>query len=53
LELPDSGVSLTALERVLIERALAKTDGNQTRAAELLGTTRQTLIYRMEKHHLK
>ena len=30
-------------------KALAKTDGNVTRAARLLGLTRRTLQYRLEK----
>ncbi len=36
-------------ERGLIVRALEETKGNQSRAAELLGTTRRILKYRMEK----
>jgi two-component system NtrC family response regulator len=53
LNLPEEGISLEELERTLISRALEKHKGNQTRAAEYLGITRPTLIYRMEKHGLK
>jgi sigma-54-dependent transcriptional regulator len=35
-------------ERQRILDALAKTNGNQTRAAELLGISRRALVYRME-----
>jgi len=36
-------------ERKLVERALREADGIQTRAAEILGTTRRILKYRMDK----
>ena len=36
-------------ERSLIVRALEKSSGIQTKAAELLGTTRRILRYRMDK----
>ena len=36
-------------EQDLIRRALAQTQYNQTRAAELLGTTRRILKYKMDK----
>jgi two-component system NtrC family response regulator len=48
--LPEGGIVLEDLERRLIEAALDRTGGNQTRAADLLGLTRATLIYRMEKY---
>jgi two-component system response regulator AtoC len=50
LELPAQGISLEAVEKELIEKALKKFDGNQTRAASFLDISRRTLIYRMEKH---
>jgi DNA-binding NtrC family response regulator len=53
LNLPDEGISLEDLERSLLIKALEKHKGNQTRAAEYLGITRPTLIYRMEKFGLK
>jgi len=37
----------------LIEQALRQSSGNQPHAAQLLGITRQTLIYRMDKYGLK
>jgi two-component system NtrC family response regulator len=52
-ELPDEGLKLEDVERSLLEQALARTAGNQTRAAALLGLSRPTLIYRMEKFGLK
>ena len=36
-------------ERQLVEKALEESNGVQTRAAEMLGTTRRILKYRMEK----
>jgi DNA-binding NtrC family response regulator len=48
--LPDQGVKLDSLEKDLILQALERTEGNQTRAAMLLGISRPTLIYRMEKY---
>ncbi len=51
-ELPEDGISLEAVERDLISRALEKFHGNQTRAARFLDISRRTLIYRMEKHGL-
>ncbi|QJQ97538.1 sigma-54 dependent transcriptional regulator [Halomonas sp. PGE1] len=48
--LPSGGLSLEALEVELIRQALARSEGNRTRAARLLGLTRDTLLYRMKKH---
>ena len=50
--LPEDGISLEAIERELISRALEKFDGNQSQAARYLDISRRTLIYRMEKHGL-
>jgi DNA-binding NtrC family response regulator len=50
--LPEEGVSLDAVERGLLLQALERTGGNQSAAARLLGISRYTLRYRMEKHEL-
>lgn len=50
--LPAEGLSLEAVEVALIRQALERANGNKTRAAELLGVTRHTLLYRLEKHGL-
>ena len=47
--LPNEGISLEELERDLVVQALERTRFNQTRAARLLGLTRATLRYRIEK----
>lgn len=52
-QLPGEGINLEALEKDLILQALERTEYNQTRAAKLLGISRHTLLYRMEKYHLK
>jgi two-component system response regulator AtoC len=48
----DSGMRLEEVERSLLVNALQKTGFNVTRAARLLGITRDTLRYRIEKHGL-
>ena len=48
--LPASGVDLEQLEIEAIRQALALAAGNKSRAARLLGLTRDTLLYRMRKH---
>ena len=53
LELPREGLNLEGLEKDLLQSALAKFGGNQTRAAHYLGLSRKTLIYRMEKFGLR
>ena len=52
-DLPPQGISLEAVERELIVRALEKFHWNQTRAAQYLDISRKTLIYRMEKFGLR
>ena len=49
IEIPDDGMDLEALERSLILQALDKAGGNATRAARLLGLSRRTLQYRLER----
>jgi len=50
--LPNDGISLDDLERDLVVQALERTRFNQTRAARLLGLTRATLRYRIEKYKI-
>jgi transcriptional regulator with GAF, ATPase, and Fis domain len=46
------GVTLEAVERDLIARALRQAGNNRSRAARLLGITRSQLYYRIQKHGL-
>jgi DNA-binding NtrC family response regulator len=50
--LPEGGVVLGDIERSLICQALERTGGNQVQAASLLGISRHTLRYRMQKYGL-
>jgi arginine utilization regulatory protein len=45
--------TLYDLERSLIEKALKKSEGNTTRAAEVLDVPRQTLQYKISKYNIK
>lgn len=51
--LPDTGIKLDEVERELIVQAMLKTENNQTKAAKLLGISRHTLLYRLEKYSIK
>jgi two-component system, NtrC family, response regulator HydG len=48
--LPEGGVVLEQVEAQLINQAMDKSHGNQSKAARLLGLTRSALLYRMKKH---
>lgn len=50
--LPDEGIQLEELEQEMIKQALDRTHGNRSRAARLLGLTRDTLLYRIKKYAL-
>jgi two-component system, NtrC family, response regulator AtoC len=47
--LPTDGLSLDDVEMSLVRQALEQSNGNQTRAAELLGISRDQLRYRLKK----
>jgi two-component system response regulator AtoC len=49
----DGTMTLDEMERFIIQTALERSGHNVTAAARSLGTTRQTLRYRIEKHGLK
>lgn len=53
LNIPDQGINLNAelekIEKRAIEKALQKTKGIKTKAAEMLGVTSDSLKYRIEK----
>ncbi|MFO0700526.1 MAG: sigma-54 dependent transcriptional regulator [Nitrospira sp.] len=46
------GLSFQEMEKKLLEEALQKASGNVSEASRLLKMTRNTLRYRMAKHHL-
>jgi transcriptional regulator with GAF, ATPase, and Fis domain len=52
-KLPSSGINLKDLEVEAIRQALALAGGNKSRAARLLGLTRDTLLYRMQKYLIR
>jgi len=50
LRLPEQGISLYELEKALLKKALQVNGGNQSRAANWLGLTRDTFLYRVRKY---
>jgi transcriptional regulator with PAS, ATPase and Fis domain len=48
-QLPDEGIDLEHVELSLVRQAMERSGGNQTRAAELLGVSRDQLRYRLKK----
>jgi len=49
-KLPESGISLDDFEADIIQQALTRTKGNRSKSARLLGISRDTLLYRIQKH---
>jgi DNA-binding NtrC family response regulator len=48
-ELPAGGYGLREMEEQMVRQALERTEGNQSRAAELLDISRDSLRYKMRK----
>ncbi len=53
IDLPREGISLEAVEKELILKALTKCHWNQTHAARYLDVSRKRLLYRIEKHGIQ
>jgi len=53
IQLPTAGISLQAVEDSLIEQALERSQGNVTRAAEILNISRDRLRYHLKKKRLQ
>ena len=50
--LPSEGLDWEAMERDLLQQALAQAQGNRTKAARLLNLPYKAFLYRLEKHGL-
>jgi DNA-binding NtrC family response regulator len=51
-KLPETGMKLDDFEANMIYQALDRTNGNRSKSARLLGISRDTLLYRIQKHGL-
>ena len=49
IEIPDEGINFEEMEKMLIKKAMAKTNNVAARAARLLGMSYKTFWYRLEK----
>jgi DNA-binding NtrC family response regulator len=52
VHVPASGLSMEEVEKDMLRQALQRTGGNQSRAAELLNLSRDTLRYRLKKYRI-
>ena len=52
-KIPPGGTRLEEIEHMLVEQALKQTHGNQSRAARLLGISRDALRYKIKKFGLE
>lgn len=52
IDFPENGLNLGLVEKEIIRRILEQTNWNLSKAAKLLGITRDTLRYRIRKYHL-
>jgi len=52
IDFPEKGMNLELLEKEIIRKAIEKTHWNLSKAAKLLGITRDTLKYRIGKYQL-
>ena len=50
--LPEHGIVMVSLEIDLIKQALKHSNGNKSKAAKLLGLSRDAFLYRLKKHKL-
>ncbi len=51
-EIPDKGFNLDEFEKILLSRAMKQSRYNVSKAARLLGLSRETMRYRIKKHEL-
>ena len=52
-ELPEQGLKVRDVEQELIQKTLAKCQGNKSLAAELLGISRKALYEKLERYGLR
>ena len=53
IKIPPSGINLEELNNKFIKEALELSGGNKTKAAKMLGISRPTIVYRIDKFGIK
>ncbi|KAA3656103.1 MAG: sigma-54-dependent Fis family transcriptional regulator, partial [Calditrichaeota bacterium] len=52
VSIPETGISLEAVEKALLQKSMEMAEGNKAKAARLLHLTRETLRYRLRKFNI-